>query len=260
MNKNIFDWGKARQLSVIQVLLATFVPSALAFIGFHVVLPALVKNGTPVLIAWPAIASVMLLAFVAAAILFLRREAKIMGISLWARMCLKKLSLKEWIIYLAIAIVGLILVSGIQTIVPGILNAIVFTIPDYMPFFLDPGINAAKTDMAILSPGFPLQGQYGILLLFGLALLLNVLTEELYFRAWMLPKLSRFGAWSWVLNGALFAFYHTFQLWLLPVLLVSSLLFAFICYRSKSIWPSLVAHLIGNFLLSILSIMMLIAS
>jgi hypothetical protein len=97
MNKNLFDWGKARQLSVIQLLLATFLPSAVAFIGFHVVLPVLVKNGTPVLIAWPVIASVMLLAFVVTAILFLRREAKAMGISLWARMCLKKLSLKEWI-------------------------------------------------------------------------------------------------------------------------------------------------------------------
>ena len=161
--------------------------------------------------------------------------------------------------YLAIAIVGLILVSGVQTIIPGILKAIGFTIPAYMPFFLNPGINAATADMQVLSPGLPLQGQYGVLALLGVALLLNVLTEELYFRAWMLPKLSRFGGWSWVLNGALFAFYHTFQLWLLPVLLVSSLLFAFICYKSKSIWPSLVAHLVGNFLLSILAVWMLIA-
>ena len=97
MNKNLFDWGKARQLSVIQLLLATFIPSAIAFIGFHVVLPALVRNDVPIIIAWPAIASVMLLGFVLAAIVLLSREAKTMGISLWARMCLKKLSVKQWI-------------------------------------------------------------------------------------------------------------------------------------------------------------------
>jgi len=159
MHTDAFDWGKTRQLSVIQVLLAIFIPSGIAFMGFHVVLPALVANGLPV-----------------------------------------------------------------------------------------------------LSPGLPLQGKYGLLPLIGIALLLNILTEELYFRAWLLPKMSRYGAWSWVLNGVLFALYHTFQLWLLPVLLVASLLFAFICYRSKSIWPALVAHLIGNFLLSILGVLMLIAS
>jgi membrane protease YdiL (CAAX protease family) len=259
MNTNTFDWGKTHQLSVIQLLLAVFIPSGVAFMGFHIVLPALVNNGIPILIAWPSIASVMLFGFVIVAFFLLRNEAKAMGISLGARMCLKKLSPKEWGIYLGIAVIGLIIISGIQGIIPFILKAVGFTIPNYMPFFLNPGINAANTEMTVLSPGLPLQGQYGLLPLLGIALLLNILTEELYFRAWILPKLSRYGAWSWVLNGTLFALYHTFQIWLLPILLVASLLFAFICYRSKSILPPLVAHLIGNFLLSIIGILMLIA-
>jgi membrane protease YdiL (CAAX protease family) len=254
-----FEWSKSRQLSVIQLLLAAFIPSGVAFVGFHVVVPALVNNGLPVLIAWPSIASVMLFGFVVVAFFLMRNEAKAMGISLGTRMCLKRLSLKEWGIYLGIAVIGLLVISGIQATIPGILEAIGFTIPKYMPFFLNPSINAANTPMAVLSPGLPLQGEYGVLALIGIALLLNILTEELYFRAWMLPKLTRYGPWSWVLNGVLFALYHTFQIWLLPVLLVASLLFAFICYKSKSIWPPLVAHLIGNFLLSILGILMLIA-
>lgn len=260
MHTNTFDWGKTRQLSITQVLLVVFIPSGIAFMGFHVVLPALVANGLPVLLAWPSVASVMLLGLVIAAVLLLRNEARTLGISLWTRMCLKKLSLKEWGLYLGIAIVGLLMISGIQGVIPGILDAIGYTIPDYMPFFLNPRIDATTAPMAVVSPGLPLQGKYGLLPLIGIALLLNILTEELYFRAWLLPKLSRYGAWSWVLNGVLFALYHTFQLWLLPVLLVASLLFAFICYRSKSIWPPLVAHLVGNFLLSILGVLMLIAS
>ncbi|MBI9050890.1 MAG: CPBP family intramembrane metalloprotease [Anaerolineaceae bacterium] len=260
MQTNTFEWQKTPQLSIFQFLLATFIPSGIGLIGFHFVLPAMVKNGTPVLIAWPAIASVMLFGFVVVAIYMLRREAKTMGISLWTRMCLKPLSLKEWGIYLGIAVVGLAAISGIQTLIPGMLKAIGYTIPAYMPFFLNPAIDATTASMDVVSPGLPLQGAYPVLLLFVVALLLNILTEELYFRAWMLPKLSHYGNRSWVINGLLFALYHVFQLWLFPVLLVSSLLFAFIFYRTKSIWLPMTAHLIGNFLLSILGILFLIAS
>jgi membrane protease YdiL (CAAX protease family) len=62
----------------------------------------------------------------------------------------------------------------------------------------------------------------------------------------MLPKLSKYGSWGWVINGVLFAFYHSFQIWLLPLLLVSSLSFAFIFYKTKSIWPILATHLLLN--------------
>jgi membrane protease YdiL (CAAX protease family) len=138
------------------------------------------------------------------------------------------------------------------------MNAVHLSIPGYMPFFLNPAINPTNADMSVLSPGLPLRGCYGILPLLGISLLLNIFTEELYFRAWMLPKLTRCGTWGWVMNGTFFALYHTFQIWLLPTLLVASLFFAFVFYKSKSIWPCFVAHLIANFLLSILGILMLI--
>jgi hypothetical protein len=258
MNANTFDWNKTSQMSVTQLLLAVFLPSGFAFIGFRVVLPALVANGSPVLIAWPSIASVMLLIFVVIAILLLNREAKTLGISLWARMCMKKLSLKEWGLYIVVIFVGMFASLAAQGLVPPFMQVFHLSIPDYMPFFLNPAINAATTDVSILSPGLPLRGSYGLLLLMGITLLLNILTEELYFRAWMLPKLSRYGTWGWVMNGIFFALYHTFQFWLFPTLLVASLFFAFIFYKSRSIWPSFAAHLIGNFLFSILGILMLI--
>ena len=259
MKTNTFDWDKTSQMSVVQFMLAIFIPSGVAFIGFRIILPALVANGTPILIAWPSVASLMLLGLVVAAILLLNKEAKTMGISLWTRMCMKKLSCKEWGLYIAIVIVGLVATFAAQGMVIPFMNAFKLSVPDYMPFFLDPAIEPTATDESILSPGFPLQGSYGLLPLIGITLLLNILTEELYFRAWMLPKLSRYGAWGWVMNGIFFALYHAFQIWLLPTLLVGSLFFAFIFYRSKSIWPPFAAHLIGNFLLTILGLLMLIA-
>jgi membrane protease YdiL (CAAX protease family) len=262
MEKNVenyaFDWKKTPQMSMVQLLMAVFIPSAIAFIGFHVVLPILVANGLPAMIAWPSVASVMLLGLVIVAVFLLHKEAKTMGVSLWTRMCMKKLSFKEWGFYSGIIILSLVASLIARGLISPFMNALHLSIPNYMPFFLNPAINPATTDMSILSPGLPLPGSYGLLPLIGIALLLNILTEELYFRAWMLPKLTRYGAWGWVMNGIFFALYHTFQIWLLPILLIMSLSFAFIFYRSKSIWPLFAAHLIANFLFSILGILMLI--
>jgi membrane protease YdiL (CAAX protease family) len=254
-----FEWRKTKQLSIVQLLLAIFIPSGVAYFGFHFVLPRLVENGLPVMMAWPSVASVMLLGLVVVAIILLQREANGLGISLRERLCWKSLSWKEWGIYIGIMLLAIAASQGVQGLIPAYMKMFGLSVPTYMPFFLNPTItNPMTTDPSVLSPGLPLQGNYGLLPLIGITLLLNILSEEFYFRAWMLPKLSKYGNWGWIMNGALFALYHTFQIWLLPVILVASLCFAYVFYRSKSVLPSLTGHLIANFLLSILGILLLI--
>ena len=253
-----FKWEETKQFSIISLLSAFALPSIFAFAGFRVVLPELVKNGMPVLIAWPLVASIMLSVFVLVAIFFLRSEAKKMNITLAARMCLKKLSARQWLSYIGILIAGFVIATVSIKLVGPFMKVTGQTIPDYMPFFLDPGINPANADPSIISPGFLLKGQYLLIPLIAVTLLLNILAEELYFRAWILPKLSKYGSISWVINGVLFGFYHSFQLWLLPTILVGSLIWAYIIYKSRSIWPAFAGHLVGNFLLTILGVLSLI--
>ncbi|WP_067140370.1 CPBP family intramembrane glutamic endopeptidase [Oceanivirga salmonicida] len=200
----------------------------------------------------------MLLFLVIIAVILLILEAKQLNISVMARMCLKKLSLKQWLIYIVIIVVGIGIIMLSTQFVEPFIKITGINIPDYMPFFLNPTINLATTDISVLSPGFPLKGQIILLPLIVVTLSLNILAEELYFRAWILPKITKYGNIGWIANGILFALYHTFQLWLLPTLITGSLVFAFIIYRSKSILPALVAHLIINFLFTILGITMLI--
>jgi len=259
MTHNKFEWEKSKQLSVVQFLLATFIPSAFAYVGFRVVLPNLVKNGAPVLVAWPAVASIMLFMFVLVAVFLLRSEAKQLGISLWERMCLKKISWKEWGISIGLLVLAFVLIMCIQAVIPAFMDALGLSVPDYMPFFLNPKINPAEADLADISPGFDLAGKYYLIILMAVTLFLNILTEELYFRAWMLPKLSKYGSWSWVINGVLFAFYHSFQIWLLPFLLVASLSFAFVFYKTKSIWPIFTMHFLIN-MLNLLPVVAMVAS
>lgn len=256
---NTFEWKKAKQLTPLGIILVFLLPSAFAFTGFRIVLPALVRSGTSELIGWPAVASAMLLILVLLALLLHKAESNKLKISWAARMCFKKLSWKQWLLYIGMLIVSVVLSMLAVRLVAPFIKITGMTIPDYMPFFLNPTINPGETDPAVLSPGLVLRGNYAILPLMAVTLLLNILGEELYFRAWVLPKMVKYGPWAWILNGILFALYHSYQLWLLPTLLVTSLFSAFVVYRSKSVWPAIAVHLVANFLISILSITMLIA-
>ncbi len=86
----------------------------------------------------------------------------------------------------------IVVVGATKTIGP-LLRLIGFEIPSYMPFFLNPALDPMTTDVEVLSPGFSLAGKYYLFGLMAVTLFFNIITEELYFRAWMLPKLSRYG-------------------------------------------------------------------
>jgi membrane protease YdiL (CAAX protease family) len=246
MSDDTFIWQNTKQLSIVQIILTFLIPSAIAFTGFRIVLPKLVEGGIPSIIAWPAVASIGLFGLVLVAIVFLNKEAKKLNVSFKERACLRSLSLKQWSVYVGILIFGMVValvltkVSILFTQLPGL------SVPDYFPFFLNPAIDPMNTESSLLTPGFVLKGAFWLIPFIALTLFLNILAEDLYFRAWLLPKLSKYGKLSWVINGGLFAFYHTFQLWLLPQILPISLFLAYVVYKSKSIWPALAFHLFFN--------------
>ena len=127
-----------------------------------------------------------------------------------------------------------------------IMEVLSIDVPDYLPFFLHPDINPVSADPMVISSGISLAGRWDIFATVTLMLILNILAEELYFRAWLMPKMGKLGPAAWFANGALFALYHTFQLWLFPVLLIASISFAFLVYRTRSVIPSLLAHVLIN--------------
>ena len=213
MSDDTFNWQNTKQLSILQIILAFLIPSAIAFTGFRYVLPKLVEGGIPSIIAWPAIASIMLFGFVLVAVFFLNKEAKELNISFRERACLQPLSLKQWKVngwIFSLVLIFTIVISNKASIefthIPGL------SVPDYFPFFLNPAIDPMNTDVALLTPGFILKGASWLIPLIAMTLFLNILTEEIYFRAYLLPKLSKYGNLSWVINGGLFALYHSFQL------------------------------------------------
>src|SRR5690606_33419764 len=82
------DWNKLKQLNAFQILLAFFLPSGFAFLGFRVLLPWTVDNGYPKVFMWNIIASIMLLIFATVGFFLIKKEAKVNNISLGERLLL----------------------------------------------------------------------------------------------------------------------------------------------------------------------------
>jgi hypothetical protein len=70
--------------------------------------------------------------------------------------------------------------------------------------------------------------------------------EELYFRGYLLPRMSRFGWAAPFLNYALFSLYHFWQPYNLPTLFVVSLPMVIGVWKTKNVRVGVYTHILLN--------------
>jgi membrane protease YdiL (CAAX protease family) len=75
---------------------------------------------------------------------------------------------------------------------------------------------------------------------------LGPIVEELYFRGYLLPRMSRFGWAAPFLNCALFAVYHFWQPYNLPSLFFVSLPIVFGVWKTKNVRVGIYTHILLN--------------
>lgn len=95
----------------------------------------------------------------------------------------------------------------------------------------------------------------------ALALLNTVLGEELLFRGFLLPRMSRaFGRSDWIANGLLFAIYHVHQPWSVPSALIDTVVLAWPSRRWRSAWFGIVVHSGQSVLFVTLTLLLVLGS
>jgi CAAX protease family protein len=72
------------------------------------------------------------------------------------------------------------------------------------------------------------------------------MVEEIYFRGYLLPRISRFGAWAPLINTVLFSLYHFFTPWQNVGRIVGLLPMVYAAWWKRSIYVSIGAHVLGN--------------
>jgi uncharacterized protein len=72
------------------------------------------------------------------------------------------------------------------------------------------------------------------------------IVEEMYFRGYLLPRISYLGGWAIVVNSVLFALYHFYTPWVFVTRMLITLPLAYVAYRKQNIIPGIVVHIIAN--------------
>jgi membrane protease YdiL (CAAX protease family) len=76
--------------------------------------------------------------------------------------------------------------------------------------------------------------------------------EELYFRGYLLPRISRFGVWAPFFNTALFTIYHFDMLQNSVSIFVGFLPIAFLTWRKQNVYLAVIAHAALNLIPTLL--------
>jgi uncharacterized protein len=88
--------------------------------------------------------------------------------------------------------------------------------------------------------------------------LLAPILEELYFRGFLLPRLSRFGVWAVPIQSVLFAFFHVWTPWMVVARSIGLLPFIYIAQKKQNIYIGMIAHILANTLDVIAGVMFIL--
>jgi membrane protease YdiL (CAAX protease family) len=87
----------------------------------------------------------------------------------------------------------------------------------------------------------------GAVPLIPIVLLLNIFGEEIFWRGMVFPRQElRHGRRTFLIHGAIWAFSHLFQYWLLLPILISSVALAYVYQRTRNTWAGILAHMLNN--------------
>jgi uncharacterized protein len=82
--------------------------------------------------------------------------------------------------------------------------------------------------------------------------------EEMYFRGYLLPRISRLGAWAPLLNTVLFSLYHFFSPWQNVGRIITFLPVVYAAWWKRSIYVSIAVHVLGNLTISIVTLLLIL--
>jgi hypothetical protein len=89
---------------------------------------------------------------------------------------------------------------------------------------------------------------------YGIANVSAAIVEELYFRGYLMPRLSRLKGWAPLVNTVLFALQHFLTPWQQPSIILGILPQAYLVSKKRNIYLGILAHSLLNLLSSILLI------
>ncbi len=76
--------------------------------------------------------------------------------------------------------------------------------------------------------------------------IIGPVVEELYFRGYLLPRMSRFGGWGPLLHSVLFSVYHFITPWQNPARILALTPLYYVVWWKRNIYIGILVHCAGN--------------
>jgi CAAX protease family protein len=230
------DQGMERH-QVGRSLVLHLLPGALALIVFTLLARPVESLGFPSAMPWLISVLCVLLPFELGYLLYEGRKGSgrlsFSGVILY-RQPLKLPQILLWTAVTFIAVLVLYMLSGPVT---SYLQAQVFGwVPNW--FVFDTGIEGGgytSSALMILNLASVLVFVIGV-----------PIVEEMYFRGYLLPRISYLGMWAILANAVLFALYHFTTPWVFVTRALITLPLAYVAFRKQNIIPGIVVHAIAN--------------
>lgn len=239
-----------KSMNLRQSILFFGIPGLWIYINYTLLLPRLLNSGFPMLYGALLLMAIPILGLIA----FIAIDYLTSPMVLTDFLFIKKLSKKELIISLVLFFgvqLGELLLQSSRTFltqIPG------FSAPSYYPDIFLPNYEIKIPVQYFLD--MKLEGNFMIILIWAVWLIINIGGEEILWRGYALKRMERhFGKWAWLVNGLLWNIaVHFFIRWSFIALLPVSLIVPYICQKTRSLWPGVIIHGLGNLLVYVIII------
>jgi len=225
------------QHSVARTLVLHLLPGVLVLVFFLAVAPLVRGIGFP-----PAMAVYLASVFVIVPfeLGYLIYQARMNGTSLGNIVLYRQPVPKGQLVLIAV----LLFVGGV--ILGGLLTPVDFIVKENLFSWVPSGYDVTYGlygDVARFSTTALL-----VMWVFGLPVnvIAGPVVEEMYFRGYLLPRISRFGAWAPLLNTVLFSLYHFFNPFQFMSRIGSFLPLAYGAWWKRNIYVSMTVHVLFN--------------
>jgi len=154
--------------------------------------------------------------------------------------------------YFVIIPVSFIVTYGLIVILLPVESAIFGNLITWLPvwMFMDAAEQYSAYDQSALVVIFTLA-----VALRGIAI---PIVEELYFRGFLLPRLSRFKWWAPVLGGLFFALYHIWQPMAFITVFVTGVILGIIVQWKRNVYLGIFMHMLANMFSAVMALMLVL--
>jgi membrane protease YdiL (CAAX protease family) len=219
------------------VFIATFLP---LFIGIYVCIPFLLSYRVPFLVCY--LVAFQITPFLLIALFFVclyRKEGNPFAWKVFIERLRLRVTVKNMLFGVLLAIFGIVTYVLLQPITLIIARTSLFAPPSWFA----PDLNPLLRGQPGTFMGMSLHGQVFIPILYVIGWFFNILSEELLFRGYLLPRMElRLGNKAWMVNGFCWWIWHCFWRWQLISLMPFVFALPFVAQKTKSTIPGIIGH------------------